>query len=76
MADFCMQCTNGVLGMEGEENDLSGITTEADWNRGLASVVICEGCGPIQVDPQGRCVSIGCMENHNTDEKHIPWHGE
>lgn len=63
MADFCMQCSQG-LGFE--NNDLSGIITADDTAKGfVSSVVLCEGCGPIQVDHTGRCVSSDCLENHN-----------
>lgn len=60
MADFCKQCHADLFG-PGLENDLSGLTTQEDWEQGKAVGVICEGCGPIQVDPEGNCVSDDCM---------------
>lgn len=66
MADFCMQCSES----HGFPNvDLVGITTAAEWDEGKAAVVICEGCGHIQVDPQGRCIS-NCLEKHGEPDEH------
>lgn len=64
MADFCAQCTDELFGPD-VDNDLSGIITEQDTAGGfVSSVVICEGCGPIQVDHLGKCVSPDCLGNH------------
>lgn len=59
MADFCRQCAIDLWGED--PRDLAGITTPEGWGRGLACSVICEGCGPIQVDPDGNCVSSDCL---------------
>lgn len=56
MADFCMQCDDGLAGLE-------GITTPEDEANGLYALVICEGCGPILVDSKGNCVSEDCLQN-------------
>jgi hypothetical protein len=61
MADFCMQCTEKLFGKD-LKNDLSGLSTPEDTTKGLYPVVICEGCGHIQVDHEGRCVSKDCLE--------------
>jgi hypothetical protein len=61
MADFCNQCAN-ALGFE--EGDLAGITTYEDFACDMASVVVCEGCGVIFVDPEGNCISNDCL-GHN-----------
>lgn len=58
MADFCKQCSIDMFGEDFRE--LAGITTEEEWRQGFAALVICEGCGPIQVDPNGWCVSKDC----------------
>jgi RNase P subunit RPR2 len=58
MADFCVQCAADM----GFPTDLANITTKEDWEKGLAVVVICEGCGIIQVDPDGNCISEDCLE--------------
>ena len=65
MADFCNQCCKNMDFPEGV--DLAGLITEQDTKDGYVScVVICEGCGPIQVDHLGNCVSVDCYEKHNT----------
>lgn len=63
MADFCWQCTKDVLGVEPEKNDLKGLSTPEDTAKGLYPVVLCEGCGSIQVDHEGKCISNDCLEN-------------
>lgn len=64
MADFCAQCTETFFGWT-DRNDLSSLSTPEDTAKGLYPVVICEGCGAIQVDHTGRCVSTDCLEGHN-----------
>jgi len=63
MADFCLQC---ALDMWGDqiENDFIGISTKEDTEKGLYAVVLCEGCGPCQVDHTGKCVSKDCIHEH------------
>ena len=63
MADFCKQCSEELFGKD--FGDLAGITKPEDWDKGLACVVLCEGCGSIQVDPEGRRISIDCLRKHN-----------
>lgn len=63
MADFCKQCSEEMF--DSATNDLSGIISEEDTAKGwVSSVVICEGCGPIQVDHEGSCVSEDCIGEH------------
>ena len=64
MADFCKQCSETLFGKD--FGDLKGLSTE-DTKNNLFPVVICEGCGSIQVDHEGRCISTGCYENHNNE---------
>ena len=52
MADFCMECSIEVFGED--YKDMAGITTEEDMKNGVAAVVLCEECGVIHVDPQGK----------------------
>jgi hypothetical protein len=61
MADFCKQCSIENFGED--YRDLAGITTQEDWEQGRACVVLCEGCGPIQVDPEGNCTG-NCILKH------------
>ena len=67
MADFCRQCAEDVWG-DPDKIDLADLSTEADTANGLYSVVICEGCGLIQVDHTGLCVSEDCLLKHGKTE--------
>ena len=75
MADFCKQCAEEIFGKQAKRDgicllsDLRGITSKKDYAKGLAAVVICEGCGPIQVDPEGNCVSEDCLKKHKRKQK-------
>jgi hypothetical protein len=60
MADFCKARSEELFGRD--TKDLAGITDTNDWLDGRAAIVLCEGCGPIQVDPAGRCVSKDCLK--------------
>jgi hypothetical protein len=64
MADFCKQCSIETFGEDC--GDLAGITTPHDREQELYALVLCEGCGAIQVDEEGRCISVDCLENHNS----------
>lgn len=69
MADFCRQCSEELFGKDFE--DFKGATTAEDWSRNEAAVVLCEGCGPIQVDPDGSCISADCtLKGHTSPEEH------
>lgn len=59
MADFCKACSIKLFGED--LGELAGITPVEAWKEGRAYGVLCEGCGPIQVDPEGRCVSCNCL---------------
>lgn len=65
MSDFCRQCTVKILGADGDMNDLKGLSTPEDTKNELYPVALCEGCGPIQVDHTGKCVSTDCIEKHS-----------
>ncbi len=65
MADFCHKCSIDLFGED--FGDLAGITEEEPWRQGLACIVICEGCGPIQVDPLGNCVSEDCLKKGHVE---------
>ena len=66
MADFCAQCSIDTFGKD--HGDLAGITTKEDEAKGLYAVVICEGCGHIQVDSKGRCISADCSHEHGKEK--------
>jgi hypothetical protein len=59
VADFCKACGEQLFGEDFKE--LAGLTKQEDWLQGLAAFALCEGCGPIQVDPHGNCVSDDCI---------------
>ena len=61
MADFCYQCSRELFPPHFWGRDFEGLTSEVDWEKGKAAVVLCESCGPIQVDPQGKCIT--CEEH-------------
>lgn len=52
MADFCKDCSIATFGEDFRE--LAGITTAEDVAAGRAASVICECCGHILVDPDGK----------------------
>jgi hypothetical protein len=54
MADFCKECSIELFGEDFQ--DLAGITKKKDFANGLRAIVICEGCGLIGVDPDGKRV--------------------
>lgn len=58
MSDYCRACSEDLFGRD--YGEMAGLTSPADWAAGRAAIVLCEGCGPIQVDPDGRCVSADC----------------
>lgn len=62
MADFCKQCS---IDMFGEDfGDLAGLSSKEETERGLFALVLCEGCGPAQVDHEGKCISVDCLKKH------------
>ena len=65
MANFCRQCSIRIFGEDFKE--LAELFPKEDADKGFISgVVICEGCGPIQVNYAGECVSSDCMRNGHT----------
>lgn len=64
MADYCKQCSIEIFG--GDFQELAGITTAANMADEKACIVICEGCGYIQVDPDGACISPDCYCSDGT----------
>ena len=49
MADFCWDCCEEHLGVEGELNDLKGLCEDDEIVH-----VLCEGCGQTAVDSKGK----------------------
>lgn len=65
MADFCQQCSFDYFGKDFE--DFKGATSPAEDKAGYAAVVLCEGCGAIQVDSEGRCITADCLKGGHKD---------
>ena len=63
MAEFCSQCSLEIFGED--HRDLAGLAKE-----GFVVAVLCEDCGIIYVDEEGRCRS-NCNENHYSKLKLI-----
>ena len=71
MADYCRACSVELFGKY--YGDMNEITSKEDWDRGEAGVVICEGCGVIQVDPEGNCVTIDCLRQGQAGHGNKSW---
>ena len=56
MAEFCKQCAGEL----GEPGDFEGSDP--------FELVLCEGCGPIQVNEWGECISPDCWKRHGQPE--------
>ena len=63
MAEFCMRCSLELFGED--YGDFARLTTKRQYAHGRAAVVLCEGCGCIQVDPKGRCITKDCLKSNN-----------
>jgi hypothetical protein len=61
MADFCKQCSTDLFGKDHE--DLAGLITKEQVDHGYGQVVLCEGCGPTQVDHKGVCLVNDCLKH-------------
>lgn len=72
MSDFCKQCSIEIFG--DDFRDMANITTKDDIKKGLYANVLCEHCGPIQIDLDGQCITVGCYENHNQHPPRLPPH--
>lgn len=68
MASFCMQCSFDIWGHDDE--DMKGASTEEDTRKGLFAIVLCEDCGPCQVDHTGKCISDDCYKKHGLNNDH------
>lgn len=69
MSDYCKQCSEEIFGRD--FHDMKGLSTEEDTSNGKYAVVLCECCGPCQVDHLGMCVSIDCGERHGENNESI-----
>jgi hypothetical protein len=69
MSDFCQQCSVDLFGQDCR--DMAGLSTQEDTRQGLFAVVLCEGCGPCQVDHEGRCIGGYCFGEYGTHKAHF-----
>lgn len=68
MASFCKQCAIREFG-SGFTSDFAGLSNYMHTKNKLYVIVLCEGCGPCQVDHEGKCVSPDCDEKHGINEE-------
>jgi hypothetical protein len=64
VADFCKDCAE----YHDFRNDAAGLTSQQDWDAGMAVTFLCEGCGPVFVAPDGSCGSEDCGGRHRVDQ--------
>jgi hypothetical protein len=55
-----------------DNNDMKGLTTEEDLANCLYCVVLCEGCGPTQVMPDGSCIGECGDKEHGYNSPLLP----
>lgn len=71
MADFCKQCSIKLFGED--HKDLAGFSKSHHTVKNMFCAALCEGCGPIQVDHEGACVSKDCSERgHRPSDDGVP----
>lgn len=72
MADYCRQCSIELFGEDFK--DMAGLVTEEQEADYFVATVICEGCGPTDVNRSGECMwheksggsSLKCYEAGKT----------
>lgn len=67
MADFCVECAKEMWGSK-IPSDFVGMTKEEDTLNDRYITVLCEGCGMVQVDHEGRCVT-DCLRHHKPQQQ-------
>jgi len=65
MASFCKQCSEELFGYDAEDFVSEKLTKEM-FEAGEIFLSICEGCGFIETNHLGECVSHDC-EKHGKD---------
>ena len=66
MADFCYDCTLELFGPDTPNEDLKGLCKE-----GEIFPVLCEGCGPIYVDHEGKYIYRNPKKVESLKQKYI-----
>lgn len=64
MSDFCRQCAQELFGDEERFlQDCAGMVEKHEVEQGYTAGALCESCGFIRVDHEGRCVDISCSKH-------------
>ena len=58
MAEFCQECSIDTFGTDFKE--FANALPESKYTEEVGALVLCESCGPIVVDINGKCVSPDC----------------
>ena len=66
MAEFCRQCSMEMFGTD--FGDFFDMSTEEDTKEGTFPLVVCEGCGVVQVNHLGECISVDCLKSGHLKE--------
>jgi hypothetical protein len=56
MADFCKECNKELFDFN--TSDFAGITTKEQTKKGIYAEVLCESCGFIHVDHEGKKIDV------------------
>jgi hypothetical protein len=56
MADFCKECNKEMFDIN--TSDFAGITALKQTKKGLYAEVLCESCGFIHVDHEGKKIDV------------------
>jgi len=56
MANFCYDCTTEHFGTDALQNDFHSMITEREVEKGFLLSVLCEGCGHIMINHEGKRV--------------------
>lgn len=60
MADFCKQCSIELFGEDFGDH-------KGHCKEGMMVAVICEGCGFVHVDHEGKCLTTDCLRKHGAE---------
>lgn len=64
MSSCCKQCSIVMFGKDSK--DFANLSDEQDTAAGFYPIVLCEGCGPTEVNHLGECIVDDCLVDHTT----------
>lgn len=67
MSDFCKQCSIEHFGED--MRDFANLMEPKEYSEGFGAAVICEGCGFVVVDINGKCISTNCSLHGNRNKE-------